>query len=141
MSLANDIGKRGFQRWYERQLIESHVYLVTCVLGILAFLACVEALDFRHGLLRAIPMLFSAFVSGAIAWFSLMRYSSLMVRAWRLAAAATCASCKTYGRLRVVGGSRQTTPGYDASGAVGPGDPEADWVRVQCKRCGNEWTL
>lgn len=141
MSLAEEIGKRGFQRWYERQLIESHLYLLTCVLALFAFLACVEILTFRHGLLRAVPMLLGAFVTGVIAWLSLVRYASLMVRAWRLSSAATCAGCNTHGRLRVVGGSRPAGAGYDASGALGPADPRAEWVRVQCKRCGNEWTL
>ena len=33
MELADDIRKRGFKKWYERQLIASHAYLATCFLG------------------------------------------------------------------------------------------------------------
>ena len=32
MSPADGIRKLGFRRWYERQLIESHAYFLTCFL-------------------------------------------------------------------------------------------------------------
>ena len=36
MEPARSIGKLGFRRWYERQLIESHAWLITCFLCALA---------------------------------------------------------------------------------------------------------
>ena len=38
MTPADGIRRLGFHRWYERQLIESHVYLVTGLLSRLATL-------------------------------------------------------------------------------------------------------
>ena len=42
MELADDIRKRGFKKWYERQLIESHAYLVTCFLCMILVTALME---------------------------------------------------------------------------------------------------
>lgn len=141
MPLADDIEKRGFQRWHERQLLESHLYLVTCLLCMVAVFAVFEAVTFRNGILRALPLLFTGFASGVIGWFAWIRYMTMMARAWRLADAATCAKCSAYGRLRVVGGSHAPPAVYDERGAIAPADPGAEWVRVQCKRCGNEWSM
>jgi len=141
MTLADEIGKRGFRRWYERQLIESHLYLVLGFLSMIVAFGCVEAVTTHGGALKAIPLLVAAFGSGIVAWLSWNRYAAMMARAWRLAGAATCKSCGTYGLLRVVGGSRSPRVEYDANGVIAPADPNADWARVQCKHCGNEWTL
>jgi len=39
MNTAESISKFGFKRWYERTLIESHAYLVTCFLGMITTFA------------------------------------------------------------------------------------------------------
>jgi len=40
--LAEGIRKTGFRRWYERQLIESHLYFVTAVLSLIVVGAGLE---------------------------------------------------------------------------------------------------
>ena len=45
---ARSIEKLGFKRWYERQLIESHAWLVSCILCSLAICAVLELVGFRR---------------------------------------------------------------------------------------------
>lgn len=40
MELAEGIRKIGFARWYERQLMEAHLYLVTAFLCLILLTAC-----------------------------------------------------------------------------------------------------
>ena len=47
MNRAEGIRKLGFRRWYERQLIEGHAYLVTCFLCVIMIAACAEVFSFR----------------------------------------------------------------------------------------------
>lgn len=42
MEIAAKIREIGFKRWYERQLIESHAYLVTCFLSMIAVAVTLE---------------------------------------------------------------------------------------------------
>jgi len=46
---AAAIRKLGFKRWFERELIESHVYLVTCFLCLVLVVALFEQLGARTG--------------------------------------------------------------------------------------------
>ena len=47
MEPAATIGRLGFRRWYERQLIEAHAWLISCFLCMLAIAACVEVMSLR----------------------------------------------------------------------------------------------
>jgi len=47
MELAEGIKKVGFRRWYERQLIESHAYLITGLLSSILVLGSIESLSSR----------------------------------------------------------------------------------------------
>ena len=44
---ARSIEKMGFKRWYERQLLESHAWLVSCILCALAVCAVLELVGLR----------------------------------------------------------------------------------------------
>ena len=85
MEPAHSIGKLGFRRWYERQLIESHAWLVTCFLCGLVIAASLEALSFKESVFQSILMLGFAYAAGVMCWFALKRYGSLMSEAKRLA--------------------------------------------------------
>jgi hypothetical protein len=45
---ARSIGKLGFRKWYERRLIESHAWLITCFLCALGIAASLEGLSFKR---------------------------------------------------------------------------------------------
>jgi hypothetical protein len=62
VELADNIRKRGFKKWYERQLIESHAYLVTCFLCMILVAALLEELSFRAPGLK--PFLMLAVIAG-----------------------------------------------------------------------------
>ena len=116
---ARSIGNLGFRRWYERQLLESHAWLITAVLCALGIAVSVEALSFkRPGFLVTLAFVF---VAGLVCWHALQRYRAIMDVAERLGERSTCASCTTYGRFSLVGDSPKIT--------------------VRCRKCSNEWNL
>jgi hypothetical protein len=136
MTSSEGIRRLGFRRWYERQLIEGHVYLITCVLSAVLVLACIEALDWRGSAAGFVLMLFAAAAGSSLAIASLRRYQTIVTRAEWLGEQSTCTACRTYGLLEVL----------DAGAADGEREtiePRADntWIRVRCRNCGHEWPM
>jgi hypothetical protein len=128
MTAADGIRKLGFRRWYERQLIESHAWFVTCFLCMILALACAEDIGLKEGGLKPLLMLASIGAAAAVGFCALKRYRVLLDRAESIAEQSTCGRCTTYGRLLVVG----------AAGAPSDAPP---WMRVRCRQCGNEWVI
>ena len=122
MTPAGSIGKLGFRRWYERELLLAHAWLAACVLCTFATLALIEGLELRRLGIESAPVLLAAFAGGVIAWYALTRYIGMVMRAQHLAAHSTCARCGTYGRYRLVGAT-----------------PRA--MIVCCRECEKEWTI
>lgn len=119
MEPADGIARLGFRKWYERQLVESHLWLITCVLCMVLVAAMMEGLNLRG---PAGPLLVKAllvFASGALALHGWSRYRAIMDVAERLAERSTCPGCSTYGRFRLVSGAMQ----------------------VRCRKCEREWRL
>jgi len=129
MTCADGIRKYGFRRWYERQLIEGHVYLVTGLLSLIMVFACLEEFNFRAPGLK--PLLMLAFmIGGAILCVaSLRRYLFVLARTQQLAEQSICGRCGTYGRLQV---NESTSSDREAG---------IESLRVQCRQCGYEWTM
>lgn len=135
MKVANDISRLGFRRWYERQLVESHVYLVAAFFGLILLLAGYEVLDFaRRSPAFYLVVFLVAAAAGAgmvVAW---KRFTVLLARAEQFASAAACPSCGEWGKFRVL-----------AAEAESPDDPpeagRPHWVRVKCSKCGKDWQL
>lgn len=101
MERADDETGIGFRRWYERQLIESHAWFVTCVLCLLAVFAVLEEMSFRAGPAVALAWGVLVFAAGAVAIYGFTRYKAIMEEAERLADRSVCEACKEYGRFRV----------------------------------------
>ena len=135
MTPAEGIAKLGFRRWYERELIGGHIYLVTCVLSLMLMAVSLEQIDWRGPFFQFIFTL-AALILGAVLCFeSLRRYGFLLARAECFGEQSSCAKCKTYGVLQVMGagaGNARPSP-------LAP--PDNSWVRVRCKRCGHEWRI
>jgi hypothetical protein len=135
VSVADDIRRLGFRRWYERQLIESFAYLVTAFLALVFLLAGYESL----AQLRGTPLFYLAIIVGAaaagvLAFVAWRRFNVLLARAEQFANAAECAGCKTWGRFEIVG------PDTASEGdSVEPRRAQA--LRVRCRRCGHGWRL
>ncbi len=133
MELSEGIRKLGFQRWYERQLVESHFYLVTAFLCLVLVLACLEGLRLRAPGLETVFRLAAMFAGGAIGVASLNRYLRMLRLAWHAANRAVCGKCGTHGILEVTGAR------------AGARDDAADTIcaptGVRCRKCGHEWTI
>lgn len=119
---AAAIGRLGFRRWYERELIVGHGWLVACLLCVFALLALFEDLSYRSAGLDSLIDLVTAFAAGWIAWTTLKRYVLMLLRAQHLAERSTCKPCGAYGRYRLVGATSSS-------------------MIVCCRNCGNEWTI
>lgn len=119
---AGAIGKLGFRRWYERELLLAHAWLAACILAVFGALAEIEQLSLRGMGIEALLPLVVAFAAGLAAWYALSRYLSMLLRAQALAQRSTCPQCGTYGRYRLLGAT-----------------PRA--MRVGCRECEKEWTI
>lgn len=122
MRAPGEEGGIGFRRWYERRLIESHAWLITCVLCLVAAFACLEEMTFRAS--SAVILAWGAvvFVAGALAIYGFGRFRAIQDEAERLADRSVCEACKQYGLFRVP---------RAAAGAP---------LDVHC-RCGNRWRI
>ena len=136
MTPAQGIEKLGFRRWYERQLIEGHLYFVTCFLSLIALAAGLEQLDVRGPLLQQLGMVALIVGSAFLCFKSLRWYNFLLGRAEVLGAQSSCAQCSTYGILKVVEAGCGTPGSVEAASG---GDNS--WIRVRCKKCGHEWRM
>ena len=122
MDPAVAIGKLGFKRWYERQLIEGHAWLITCVLCMLTVAACLEDLSLRGPLGEVLAMGAAVFAAGVLAIYGWHRYRAIMEVVERIGEHSTCGSCRTYAAFRLVG----------TEGAA---------LRVRCRKCAHEWRI
>jgi hypothetical protein len=116
----------GFRRWYERQLIESHVWLALCICSMVAFAAGLELLSERR---TAGDLLLNSLIVLAgltVGWLSWRKYACTMVKAESIGVQAVCGSCKHYGfRLLAPAGSLKTE----------------SMLRVRCTKCSFQWEL
>jgi hypothetical protein len=138
MDLVESIRKRGFRKWYERQLIESHLYLVTCVLSMILVAACAEELSFRAPGLKPALMLALVAAGCLVGLLSWQRYKAIMTVAEAYGDHSTCGQCGAYARFEVLdwGDAPPVTPsGAARTAAAGP------WLRVRCRKCAHSWTM
>ncbi len=138
MDIIARIRKLGFRKWYERQLIDSHLSFTTCLLCGLTVASCLEGLSLREFGWK--PMALLATVAGSIGLgaYSWRRYLTVLERAERYGNRSTCPSCGTYARFEIVATGPATEGPYL--------DPESTrlpypWIRVRCRRCGTGWRM
>lgn len=129
---ADGIAKLGFRRWYERQLIESHAWLVTGVLCTIVVAASLEGFSVREANAATLAGLAIVFASGVVGWEAFKRYIAVLNRAEHVAEHSVCANCSTYGRLEVLGSGGERDAGRPAEGG---------WMQVACRKCGHRWLI
>jgi hypothetical protein len=127
------IRKLGFKRWFERQLIESHAYLVTCFLSLILVLAIFEGLSSRTGLQR-IVMVALAIGGGVLGIFSWNRYRVILFRALQLSERSYCGNCRAYARFDVLDSARTELQDTEEN-------CDGAWLKVKCRQCAHEWTM
>lgn len=124
MDIARGIRRRGFRKWYERELLAGHAHLLLLLLCVLGLLGAMEALSSNR---QAWPaMVLSIVVSAALGVWALRRYLHLLMRAEHIANQANCPRCDTYARWQAV-----APPGTDRGGGL----------EVCCKACQQRWRI
>jgi hypothetical protein len=136
MASLDRIRTEGFRRWYERQLIECHAWLVSWFLGVIVLVSGLELSGAGATRPSGIALLFAG---ALVALYSWKRYRSMLVTAERLGEQACCPNCKVYARFRVLSSWPAALPDG--------GDPSLEdarsglWLRAQCRKCGGEWLI
>jgi ribosomal protein L40E len=136
MELSAGIRKLGFRRWYERQLIESHLYLISGFLSLVMVLASLEDLNLRMPTWETLLRLAALIGGSAICLWTVRRYLVMLDIAEYVAERSVCVKCAVYGGLDL--GATAVRSGWDhAESGEGPLPP----VRVRCRKCGHEWMI
>ncbi len=122
-SMADKLRKTSFRKWYERQLMTSHVHMLLAFLSVIGLLASMEAFRDASVAEKVMDVVF-VIICAAVGLWALRRYLFLLMHAEEIANQATCSACGEYGRFRVVGPER-----------VG------DEVEVCCRKCNHQWLI
>lgn len=128
MAIPDTIRKRGFSKWYERELLRSHSHLVLLVLCALGALGALEAFS-QSGSSRLL-MVASLLASTAVGVWAVRRYLFFLMRAEHIANQATCPACAVHGRLGVEADGQP-----DAAGGTGA------TMDVCCRKCQHRWRI
>lgn len=137
MDIVDGVRKYGFRKWYERQLIEAHAWLVTGFLALIVAFAFFEVRNDLTSSSQRLALLVAAVASaggGILAW---LRYHRTLEATEMAAELAVCPHCGTYGKLRVVNSVRQS----DAAVERQPILADLPHLRVRCRHCDGEWQL
>jgi hypothetical protein len=122
MDLDQGIRRHGFRKWYERELLQSHVHLLLTFLCTIGMLGAFEAMrEARNPQDRLFDVL-AIGICGGVGLWALRRYLRLLMRAEHVANQADCSACGAYGRLTLVGRAR-------------------DGVEVSCRGCQHRWQM
>lgn len=130
MASLRRLAEWGFKRWYERQLIETHAWLVSCFLCLILAVSGFEVAGNGTRTTRVGGALLAA-IGVVGGWFSYRRYKAMLDLAERLGEDACCPDCGRYAKFEV----EEASPDGE--------DPPAADVRVvaRCRHCTARWTL
>jgi ABC-type nickel/cobalt efflux system permease component RcnA len=128
MNIPANIRKRGFAKWYERELLRSHSHLVLLLLCALAALGAAEAYS-QPGSNRVL-MVASLLVAAGVGVWAVRRYLFHLARAEYVANQATCPACQSYARWKVQA---------EQAGDEKAGEPPA--MEVCCRKCSHRWRI
>jgi hypothetical protein len=129
MPLDESLRRGGFRRWYERQLIESHAWLVTAFLALIMVAIALETVEYRASVANAVVLTLVALAGGALVLYGWQRFRAMMTRAESLAVQAVCTECRSYGRFDVL-------QARDSDEAI-----SGRSLHVRCRGCAHEWNM
>ena len=133
MELADGIRKIGFRKWYERQLIDSHAYLVTGLLAVVLVLGSLESLSVRGPGWEPFMLFVMVLGAGGLSTWAVYRYLQVLFYAEHVGELSTCGQCGVYGLLEVTGAKASRTDAGTRGAAPALG--------VRCRKCGHEWVI
>jgi hypothetical protein len=132
MELSQGISRIGFRRWYERQLIEGHLYLISGVLALFMALAGFEGFGSRAPAWEILLRLGAMAGGFWLCLWTFRRYLRMLAVAEHAAGRSVCEKCCTYRGLELA--ARATLPVDVEEGELAP-------VGVRCRKCGHEWII
>jgi len=136
MELAEGIRKLGFRRWYERQLIEAHLYLISGFLCLIMVIASLEGFSLPMPAWETLIRLIAMTAGSAVCLWAWRRFLLMLDLAEYVSERSVCRKCAVYGGLDLssVGLSSAQRRGED-------GEDVLPAVGVRCRKCGHEWTI
>jgi hypothetical protein len=124
MKMAQTIQRLGFRKWYERELIQSHLHLVLLLFSALGLLGSAEAYERSAPVPEQLWIGLCAAASALIGVWALRRYLYLLMHAEQVANQANCPDCQTY--------ARWTLEEHDEA---------QQRLQVRCRQCGHRWPI
>ena len=124
MKAVKTIRRIGFRKWYERELLQSHMHLVLLVLCSLGMLGSAEAFGVTQPVGSQLVMVACVLASAVIGYWALRRYLYLLNHAEYVADQAVCRQCDTYARWDITAEQAEERS-----------------MTVCCRRCGNRWSI
>jgi hypothetical protein len=137
MASLDRIRTEGFRRWYERQLIECHAWLLSWFLALIVLISGIELVGGTGSERRSGAMLLAAGM--LVMMYSWRRYRLMLEVAERLGEQAVCPGCQAYARFGVE--SSGPTPMPDGGDAALEKQGGGVWLRARCRKCGGEWMI
>lgn len=121
--MAAGVGRIGFRKWYERELLSSHAYMVLAFLSVIGLIGSMEAFGSGSNYDKVTNVVFIV-VCAVVGVWALRRYLFLLMRAEEVANQANCSACGEYGRFTVVDENRSRAE-----------------IGVRCRKCSHRWTI
>ena len=138
MDIVDRIRRLGYRKWHERELLKGHGYLAICFLGFVMVMASLEVYFRRESLLWLVMALALGLIGGGVSLTGWAYYRRIMVVTGHVSDHAVCSRCEASGMFDVL----DAGPGLqqqDAGNATP--DIREQWLKVRCRKCGNEWTI
>ena len=133
--LADAIRARGFRKWYEGRLIESHLHLITAFLCLIAVLGAIEQGGPYNTMANSLWLLMVATGLGGLGAWSLRRYQVILQLAEFLGDRSHCPKCEAYARFTLLHTGPRDEPDLPE------GLREAPLLVVECRKCGAGWRM
>jgi hypothetical protein len=136
MELSEGIRKIGFRRWYERQLIEAHLFLISGFLCLIMVIASFEGFNQPMPAWEKLVRFAAVIAGSAVCLWAWRRFLLMLSLAEHVSERSVCGKCAVYGGLDLssVGVSRAQRRSEDGEGVLPA-------VGVRCRKCGHEWTI
>lgn len=134
---AAGIRKRGFRKWYEGRLIESHAHLVTTFLCLIVVLGAIEQGGPLTSLWTGLWLLGITMVFGGLGAWSWRRYFVILRTAEFLGDRSHCPQCTAYGRFEIL----RTAPREDIDDTLPAELLAIPTLHVRCRKCAHLWRM
>ncbi len=137
MDIVKGVRKYGFRKWYERQLIEAHAWLITSFLALILAFALFEVRNDLTAAPQRLLLMAGAVAASAACVLAWLRYHRTLEASEIAAERAVCPHCGTYGRLTIV----RSNPHSDAAIEQHPILADLPHLQLRCRQCEGEWQL